>query len=40
VDDLEYVFKAGGVQDVPGILKALRDAGMDPLAYLDYLAYV
>ena len=25
VDDLEYVFLAGGINDVPGILKALRD---------------
>merc|ERR1712166_775014 len=40
VDDLEYVFLAGGIQDVPGILKALRDANMDPLTYLDYLAYI
>lgn len=40
VDDLEYVFLAGGIADVPGILQALRDANMDPLTYLDYLAYI
>lgn len=42
LDELEYVFRAGGLSndEVEDILQALRENEMDPLTYLDYLAYI
>merc|ERR1712110_934733 len=42
LEELEMVFRAGGLaqRQVDDILVALRSNGMDPLTYLDYLAYI
>jgi len=42
LEELEYVFRAGGlsVDKISDILRALRENDMDPLTYLDYLAYI
>lgn len=40
--ELGYVFKAGNLslEKAEDLLNELRDNGMDPLSYIDYLAYI
>lgn len=42
LDELEYVFKAGNLspEKTEDLLHELRDNNMDPLSYIDYLAYI